>query len=225
MKRILQFLAAALVAATSTSASAQQRIDRPGTVAHRAAAASFPERVGEFRRTGVHQYDREGLDVSAGYALATPDGQVALTVYIYPSARVAAAFNSDGRDPADQARLCGREFEGVEQAIVGRFAGAERTAEGGAPPVDGVDSALTRRSLFRLEAEWNGKRQPLRSEAGLYCFVGGLWQVKYRVTGPAGIDTGEAVEQFIRTGPWPGRQPMLEPDEITALDTASGGVG
>jgi hypothetical protein len=47
--------------------------------------------------------------------------------------------------------------------------------------------------------------QEIRSEAHLYCYVGGDWLVKYRVSAPVAVETGGPVEAFIRDGPWPGR--------------------
>jgi hypothetical protein len=47
--------------------------------------------------------------------------------------------------------------------------------------------------------------QAVRSEAHLYCYVGGDWFVKYRVSAPVAVTAPGAVEAFIRTGPWPGR--------------------
>ena len=63
------WILAVLAALPSAPAAAQKPLDQPGTVSHRRADAHFVERVGEFRRTSVVQYDEDGHDISASYEL------------------------------------------------------------------------------------------------------------------------------------------------------------
>jgi len=49
--------------------------------------ALHPDRVGEFRRVKVYQYDREGRDVSVGYNLESSGRQIAVTAYVHPAGR------------------------------------------------------------------------------------------------------------------------------------------
>lgn len=69
----------------------------------------------------------------------------------------------------------------------------------------GSDRRLRHRSTFRFRSPFDDKVQEINSEAHLYCYVGGDWLVKYRVSAPVAVDTRRAVESFIRQGPWPGR--------------------
>ena len=68
------------------AAAAQNEVETRGPYVHREAGAVFPVRVGEFRRSELYSYDRDGRDVSASYNLATPEGRLLITVYIYPAA-------------------------------------------------------------------------------------------------------------------------------------------
>src|SRR4030095_12833353 len=104
------WILAALAALSFAPAAAQKPLDQPGTVSHRRADAHFAERVGEFRRTSVVQYDEEGHDISASYELVRPDGRLVLPVYVYPAATVTALPTS--AETADVARsmLCNQEF-------------------------------------------------------------------------------------------------------------------
>ena len=72
-------------------------------------------------------------------------------------------------------------------------------------PAKGIDRKLGHRSVYRFASPFDDRVQEIRSEAHLYCYVGGDWLVKYRVSAPVAVETRGAVETFIRTGPWPGR--------------------
>ena len=208
---------AALAAAPLAPAAAQQSIEAPGTVVHRSAGAHFPERVGEFRRSEIRQFDAAGDDIGATYNLIRPDGRLVLSVYIYPP--------RDGRPASgesDRRRHCNREFGGVAAVIAGQHKGAERIEEGGATPVSGAEPELSRRAVYRFVAPFNGAAQEVRSEAILYCGVGGRWLVKYRATSNFGFDAAPAIQAFIRAGPWPGRAPPPEPEDIATLAPARG---
>ena len=199
-------IAAALLAAPLAPAAAQQSIEAPGTVAHAAAATGFPERVGEFRRTSVTRFDEAGRNIAAGYALARGDRRLVLTIYIYPAARLASAPGSGQAADIARAQLCRAEFDGVQQVISRQYRDVSLIENGPAPAIAGVEPQLSHKSVHRLEARFGADVQQVRSETYLYCFVGGDWLVKYRATSHLDLDATSAVETFIRSGPWPGRQ-------------------
>ena len=185
-----------LALAAGWPAAAQRRVVTEGDYLHAPAQALFPASVGEFRRSDIYQYDREGKDVSASYNLATPAGRLLITIYIYPAAAAA---------PAARAGLCDREFDTVNTAISSQHDNAAAAEQGAALPVEGVDRRLGHRSVYRFSSPFDDRVQPIRSEAHLYCYVGGDWMVKYRISAPVAVKAGNQVRRFIRNGPWPGR--------------------
>ena len=203
MKRVSVVWAALLALVPAPSAAQPQRVDRPGTYVHEEAGAAFPERIGEFQRTSVVRYDATGANISSSYSLRRPDGRLHLTVYVYPSPTLPTA--------EARAQTCRQEFEASRDIIVSQNKGAERVEDGPAPSAQGTSG---HRSVYLFAANYDGEDQQVRSEIDLYCHVGGLWQVKYRATFPAGYDATTDIETFIRTGPWPGRS--ADPDTIAA---------
>jgi hypothetical protein len=177
-------------------AAAQREVAVEGAYLHGPARAVFPVQVGEFRRAKLFQYDQAGKDVSASYNLATPAGRLLITIYIYPAAAAA---------PAARSRLCDQEFAAANNAISSQHDNAAPIEQGAASPAEGVDRSLGHRSVYRFASPFDDRVQEIRSEAHLYCYVGGDWLVKYRISAPAAVETRGPVEAFIRDGPWPGR--------------------
>lgn len=209
--RIIALLAALLTAAP---VAAQQRIDRPGPVAHGQAHAVFPEQVGTFRRANVVSYGANGNDISASYNLVRDGGRLLITIYIYPAARIAAG--PSGGDAAEVARAarCLAEFQGVNGAVAQAHGGARPLESGPASAPTGVGAGLAHRSVFRLRTNFDDRMQDIRSEARLYCYVGGDWLVKYRASSSEGMDVTADIEAFIAQGPWPGRAAAAEPRTV-----------
>ncbi|HEX8623277.1 MAG TPA: hypothetical protein VF718_15015 [Allosphingosinicella sp.] len=177
-------------------AAAQREVAVEGAYLHGPARAVFPVQVGGFRRSRLLQYDSEGRDVSASYDLATPAGRLLITVYIYPAAAAA---------PAARSLRCDEEFASANSAISSQHGNAAPVEQGAALPAEGIDRGLGHRSVYRFASPFDDRVQDIRSEAHLYCYVGGDWLVKYRVSAPVAVETRGPVEAFIRNGPWPGR--------------------
>lgn len=206
-------LAAALLLAAP--AAAQRRIDDAGPVRHRAADAVFAPQVGEFRRTSTVSYRPDDSDMSASYVLARGGDRLLITVYIYPAGGVAVGPTSVESAEAARALLCRSEFEGVGQAVAQAHRGAEAVESGPAPAPQGLPPAFAHRSVYRLTTEFFGQRQPVRSEARLYCYVGGRWLVKYRATSNESFaGASMELERFIALGPWPGRTAAADPGTV-----------
>lgn len=100
---------------------------------------------------------------------------------------------------------CDREFESVKSAIRKQHGADAPAEEGGALDLPGTDKSRRHRAAFRVSMNFDGEIQAVRSEAHLYCYVGGNWFVKYRITAPIAVTAPGAVDTFLRTGPWPGR--------------------
>lgn len=179
-------------------AAAQQELTGRGPIPHAAAGTTFPVAIGDFRRGRVVQFDAEGRDLSAGYELATPEGRITLTVYLYPPR---------DRGEADQAMKCRREFDANVQEISGvpLYTNMAQGAETRARTMPGTGPDLSHATSFRFRVRFDGQEQAVQSFYRLYCFVGGDWMVKFRATGPDGAAVEEAVDRFIPLSPWPGR--------------------
>ncbi len=194
-KSLLAALPALAAALFAQPAAAQREIVTDGPYLHRPAHAVYPVRVGGFLRSDVYQYDWEGKDVSASYNLQTPKGRLLITIYIYPAAPAA---------PAERKLRCDEEFAAAEAAISSQH-GNVAPSERGAASAPEVGPGLGHRSIYRFSGAFGDRVEELRSEVHLYCYVGGDWLVKYRVSAPVAVDTREPVQRFIRLGPWPGR--------------------
>jgi hypothetical protein len=196
IRKIVLLLALAGSAIGWTPIAAQREVTVEGDYVHGPAHAVYPLQVGDFHRSEIYQYDELGEDVSASYNLATPEGRLLITVYIYPATPAVAAV---------RASRCDEEFAAVNSVISTQHDNVAPIEEGAALPIRGVDPSLTHRSAYRFGSPFEDRVQEIRSEAHLYCYVGGDWLVKYRVTAPVAVETRRAVEAFIRNGPWPGR--------------------
>ena len=192
-----RLLLLAMAAATGLqSAAAQRPVGVEGDYVHGPAHAVYPVRIGGFKRSDIYQYDQEGKDVSASYNLATPAGRLLITVYIYP----APPASRSGR-----AEVCEQEFGAVGSTISSQHGNVAPFERGPAFRVKGIGRRLAHRSVYRFSIPFDDRVQEIRSEAHLYCYVGGDWLVKYRVSAPVAVETRGPVEAFIRDGPWPGR--------------------
>ncbi len=200
--RIIVLLLGLLAAAPSM---AQQRIDRPGPIPHERARAIFPEQVGGFRRASVVSYGPNGDNMSASYNLVRDGGRLLITIYIYPAARIGPGPGGGSSADVARATRCLAEFEGVNQAVTQAYGGTRPVENGPTAAPTGVGAGLAHRSVFRLRTNFDDRMQDVRSEARVYCYVGGDWLVKYRASSSEGMDVAAEIEAFIAQGPWPGR--------------------
>lgn len=199
MKFPASALAAAVVgvALAAAPAAAEDIPVAPGQdYVQTATGMVFPPRVGPFQRTRIYRYAADGSDESAGYNLLRPNAEIAVTVYVYPSPEMTI-------EPADtpdvvaaaQAIHCSAQFDRVQQEIAVTYRDAtlvyeSETSHAGAP---GYSATYT----FTSDNFMGRRDQPLRSEAYLFCFIGGRWSVKYRFSYPAGVDAGADIAAFM----------------------------
>lgn len=176
-------------------ADAQDPIESSGPYLHRAAGAVFPVQIGDFRRAQILRYDEGGRDISASYNLATPQGRLLITVYIYPAAEAARGKRT---------KLCEQGFESATEAIRKQYGSGASIEEGRPHEAPGTHKRLRHRATYRVDMKFDGELRPVRTEAHLYCYVGGDWFVKCRVSAPMAVTAPVAVGAFIRSGPWPG---------------------
>lgn len=207
------WIAAALALAAPAAVPAQQSIEAPGTIAHPRAGTGFPERIGEFRRVNAASFGRDGANLGASYGLERTGAGLLISVYIYP----ADSFRQEtGAAETDRTALCRQEFQTVREAIERTQHDPRPIEPGPAAAVPGTDARLSHRAVYRFRTRIGAELREVRSEARLYCNVG-EWHVKYRATGPIEFDADEAIDSFVREGPWPGRPPAAAPGEIALL--------
>ena len=207
MKILQVLLAAALAGAVLTAPVSAQEIQVAGgeTYVQTATGMRFPAQVGDWVRGRLYRYAADGSDESAGYHLGRPGAEITATVYVYPSPPLDI---EPGSDPAavvlTQALLCGNQFAGVRREIEASYQdetlisdGAADPPQPGAAPV-GYSAVYT----FTAGAFWGRRDVPVRSEAHLFCYVGGRWSVKYRISYPAEADASAEVAAFMRNLVW-----------------------
>lgn len=138
-----------------------------GGFVHPVAGVSFPEQAGAFHRTAVTQYDREGLDLSAGYEVrGFHQARIVATFYVYPMGPRAAELRSE----FDRCR------HDVETISAGTLTIEKDLAlAGGAITVRYAAFRIRRPFLF-----WEEQR-----DSHLILFPWGGWWLKWRITIPA----------------------------------------
>lgn len=193
-----RFLVAALAScALAFDAAAQSDLPVPPEQDYTQAATGmvFPARAAGFERTRVTRYAPDGSDESAGYVLDNPDAEVVITVYVYPSP---AAF------AGDRIQACAAQFAGVQREIEGVYRDRTLVEETEARVTQAGVPYVGHSAVYALTSP-NFMGRPntlLRSEARLFCYVGGQWSVKYRISHPAGYDASGDVAAFMDAMPW-----------------------
>lgn len=175
-------------------AQPQTIVQQSGTYTHRFSGTEFPEELVGFRRTNIRQYDATGRDVGVNYVRADESGLIYLTAYVYPSATA--------RRSAQREKRCREDHGGASSAIAHGNPIPKIVLETAAPPLYGSQPQLAIQSRHRFRTAFNGVEQDVQAQLTLYCYVAGEWQLKYRVTAPAGTSL-ESVDLFMNKGPWP----------------------
>ncbi|MBW8911472.1 MAG: hypothetical protein JF564_06225, partial [Sphingomonas sp.] len=125
-----------------------------------------------------------------------------MTVYVYPAPEVPAKTPVAAMK-AVQDRLCADHFEGIKADIVQSHAGAVLIEESEtASPAPASFAHTGRRAVFSF-TDYRDKEQPLRSEADLFCYVGGKWLIAYRTTAPASVRYEAELAALMRSLHWP----------------------
>ena len=120
-----------------------------------------------------------------------------LSIYIYPAPRV---------PQAERAAACRDEMTAIDGQIRRAYGNAERVEDGEAAVLAGTAPGLRLRSLHRLDmALRSAEPEAVRRDTRLYCYVGGEWFVKYYSSSNVAFEVDDAIDAFIRDGPWPGR--------------------
>jgi len=162
---------------------AQIHDSQTASVVKHATGFEFPEKVDEFVRVDVHNFDNSGQDLSATYnkiALAA-----VATVYVYPR-------RGQGLHPHFK-----ETFEGIVADRPGAVASEQKTVE-----LEQRGSMHTAYYGY-FEVEETG----IKKVSEIYLFELDDYFVKYRITYAAGMrsDAEKAISEFMKNLTWPAR--------------------
>ena len=153
-----------------------RRVRAAGAYVHHWSGMTLPAMIGQLKRTAVMQFDSAALDVSGDYQMVSTEGRALATVYVYPTT---APLPVPPRSIDDG---CRAEFDGMKQIMTQRFPSAELVNEWreDVPRLSGAAAGYA--AAYDFTGNLLGPTEALRTEAYLFCGIGGLWNVKYRVS-------------------------------------------
>jgi hypothetical protein len=172
-----------------------RRVREAGVYVHRWSGMTFPTVAGQLKRVAIVQFDSAALDVSAEYQVTAAKGRALVSVYIYPMSLMSPSTAQAAEES------CREEFEGVKQVLVQRFPTAELVDEWpeNVPRLSGV--AMGYAAAYDFTGDLLGPTEAVRSEAYLFCGIGGLWNVKYRASYSRGLAGTSMVKDVIAAVP------------------------
>jgi hypothetical protein len=202
MKRALLALVAGTLLAQPAAAQQDILLDRSTPYVQQASGMTFPAVVAGFGRSHrALRYRPDGADESVAYRLTMDGGYVQATVYVYPSPSVVAP--GDQMEAARRAQ-CAAEFANVGRELMSAHPNVEML-ENGPTEMSQSGARFTGEKLLliiRAPSAFGENHAPLRSEAHLYCFVGGRWNVKYRFTYPEALTPRAEIAAFMQELVW-----------------------
>jgi hypothetical protein len=209
MKRALLAVAALLFLAAPAAAQQDIMLERGQPYVQAASGMTFPPSVAGFGRSHrAVRYTADGANEGVSYRLTTDDGFVQATVYIYPSPSVTA-----GGAEIDAARRaqCAEEFANVGRELVSVHPNSEMLENGPTALMQNGVSFSGEKLAFTVRAPsaFGETHAPLQSEAYLFCYVGGRWNVKYRFTYALALESDDAIAAFMRDLTW-----TIHPDAL-----------
>jgi hypothetical protein len=201
---VLRVLAALALFVLPRAALGLEVMHPGGSYTQAPTGMTYPETVDQFRRVNVIRYKPDGSDESAGYNDVTPMHEINMTVYVFPSPSIISIGSPQSVIEDTRQRLCRDQYETVQREIEG--------AHPDAVLVEKKDISLTQTGMTHTghfasydltNAKFFGRADvPSRSEAYLYCYVGGKWSVEYRIDHPRDFDAGVAIARFMQDLAW-----------------------
>ena len=147
-----------------------------GDYVHRWSGMTLPTMIGQLKRVAVMQFDSAALDVSGDYQMVGDGGRALVTVYVYPTNAALPV------PPQSVDEGCRAEFDGVKQILVQRFPSAELLREWRETVPRFGETPAGYAAAYEFTGNLLGPTEAVRSEAYLFCGIGGLWNVKFRVS-------------------------------------------
>jgi hypothetical protein len=181
-----------------------ERVAVRGTYVHPASKITMPEAVAGFQRVSILRYDADGLDVSAGYNLASPTHPIAATVYVYPAPSLVSIGSPPDVVAGARAHLTEGEFERRKQEIHHAHPDAVLIGQRDIVQIESGQSYPGKMALFEFEQVFAGSRMAVRSRLYVFCYAGGKWAIEYRFTHPEVVDADREIQDFIQGWSWYG---------------------
>jgi hypothetical protein len=178
-----------------------------GVIEHAASGMQFPLECGDFTRAEFRQYDAAGLDVSVAYNSSSPIPPIAVTAYVYPSPPL-RSFGSP-KSVVDDAKstLALGEFERCKGEIAKYHPGARLTSETDFSAPSESRSPKGYLACYTYVENFGGRTGPVESLLYVYCYVGDIWTIKFRITYSAGVDARPLVDRYLKDLRWTIRGP------------------
>lgn len=174
-------------------------VPRDAPYVQSATGMSFPPAVGDFRRGRVTRYAPDGTDESAGYGRIIANGEIIATVYVYPSPALSGPATAEA-----QRAGCAQQFDAVLRELEGVYADESLVSQGETHLSQGGAERAGMGAVYTLTAPrfMGRENERLRSETHLFCYVGGRWSVKYRISYPENYNASAAIAAFMRDLTW-----------------------
>jgi len=179
-----------------------QAIIADGAYTHEKSGMTFPIAVGEFHRTGIQQYDQDGLDVSVGYNLSDDRRQIIATIYVYPAPPHISIGSSPETVASVRAYLSKQEFEARKREALQPRPGARLIEDTDITIPVGGTIRTGRMATFEYDENFLGKKQSLRSHLCIFNFVGGKWVIKFRISYPRHLEVTREIDSILQGVPW-----------------------
>jgi hypothetical protein len=173
-----------------------------GSYVHPGSGIVLPESLPGFLRVALTRYDRDGMDVGAGYNSVNERRRIAATVYVYPSPAVRTFWSAADIVQEAQIHETEAEFQRCKWEIQHSHPVARLIEEAVFVRTNGIVTMSGRRVVFEFEDRFGGVKTKVRSHLYIFCFVGGKWTVKYRFTHPRDLEAETDLEAFIRDWIW-----------------------
>jgi hypothetical protein len=187
---------------TPTYVAQPEAITASGDFVQATSGMKFPDHVDDFRRVAATLYDKDGLDVSAGYNLMDPTAPVIATVYVYPAPPLVSIGSPADVIAAARVQLCQDEFARRKAEIAHAHPDAVLLGE--------QDFTLPRKNgpfpgkkaSYEFDYLFGGTRLRAASELYVFCYVAERWAVEYRFTSPRDAASADKISSFMSGLPW-----------------------
>jgi hypothetical protein len=208
LKQFVVAMALAWCLSAIPAAYAQSEVPMPADAnyVHAPSGMTFPAMIGPFQRANAGRlYTPSGDNVGVSYSFTSSSGgYVQATIFVYPAANIASGAVVAGDIATTRAQQCAAEHGSVAREVASVHPHAVMVENGAAQITQGGVAYAGHTLAFTIDSpsRFGTDHPTLRSEAYLFCYAGGRWNVKYRFTYVDQLQEESGVEQFMRDLIW-----------------------